>query len=175
MTVPALVYVPKAFRGKAPAMITIPGHVSCEGKARESVQARCANLARRGIVAMTYDYIGTGERNTGQDACAGMPYGGGNDHGLRGFSYTSHNPTGLEILDGIRAVDYLYSRPEVDRERLGFTGESGGSNSTYWVSALDERVKLAVPVCSVTTFDYWIRKNRNWDWHQRPAGIRRIA
>jgi hypothetical protein len=78
-------------------------------------------------------------------------------------------------LDGIRAVDYLYTRPDVDRSRLGFTGESGGSNSTYWVSALDERVKLAVPVCSVTTFDYWIRNDRNWDWHQRPPGIRRVA
>jgi hypothetical protein len=81
----------------------------------------------------------------------------------------------LEVLDGVRALDLLVSRPEVDPERLGFTGESGGSNSTYWVAAVDPRVKLAVPVSSVTTFDYWIRNDRNWDWHQRPAGIRRIA
>jgi hypothetical protein len=139
------------------------------------VQARCANLALRGILAMTYDYIDTGERNTGANACSAMPYGGGNDHGQKQFSYTAGNPTGLEILDGIRAIDYLYGRADVDRSRLGFTGESGGSNSTYWVSALDERVKLSVPVCSVTTFDYWIRNDRNWDWHQRPPGIRRIA
>jgi cephalosporin-C deacetylase-like acetyl esterase len=175
MMVPALVYVPNKVAGTVPAMISIPGHVYCEGKTNESVQARCVNLARRGIIAMTYDYIDTGERNTGVNACALMPYGGGNDHGLKGFSYTSGTPTGLEILDGIRAMDYLYTRPDVDRNRLGFTGESGGSNSTYWVSALDERVKLAVPVCSVTTFDYWIRNDRNWDWHQRPAGIRRFA
>ena len=175
MMVPALVYAPKERAGTVPAMISIPGHVYCEGKASDSVQARCVNLARRGIIAMTYDYIDTGERNTGANACAAMPYGGGNDHGLKGFSYTSGTPTGLEILDGVRAVDYLYTRADVDRSRLGFTGESGGSNSTYWVSALDERVKLAVPVCSVTTFDYWIRNDRNWDWHQRPAGIRRIA
>ena len=175
MMIPALVYVPNKLAGTAPAMISIPGHVYCEGKASDSVQARCVNLARRGVIAMTYDYIDTGERNTGANACASMPYGGGNDHGLKGFSYTSGTPTGLEILDGVRAVDYLYTRADVDRSRLGFTGESGGSNSTYWVSALDERVKLAVPVCSVTTFDYWIRNDRNWDWHQRPAGIRRIA
>lgn len=175
MMVPALIYVPKKVNGAAPAMVTIPGHVYCEGKTHESVQARCVNLARRGIIAMTYDYIDTGERNTGANACASMPYGGGNDHGLKGFSYTSGTPTGLEILDGIRAVDYLYTRPDVDRNRLGFTGESGGSNSTYWVSALDERIKLAVPVCSVTTFDYWIRNDRNWDWHQRPAGVRSFA
>jgi len=175
MMVPALVYVPRKLAGTAPAMISIPGHVYCEGKASDSVQARSVNLVRRGIVALTYDYIDTGERNTGANACASMPYGGGNDHGLKGFSYTSGTPTGLEILDGVRAVDYLYTRADVDRRRLGFTGESGGSNSTYWVSALDERVKLAVPVCSVTTFDYWIKNDRNWDWHQRPAGIRAIA
>jgi acetyl esterase/lipase len=175
MMVPAIVYVPKALRGRAPAMISIPGHVYCEGKASESTQARAVHLARLGFIAMTYDYIDTGERNTGADACGSMPYGGANDHGLTRFSYTAGTPTGLEILDAVRAIDYLYTRPDVDAERLGFTGESGGSNSTYWTAALDERVKLAVPVCSVTTFDYWIRNNRNWDWHQRPAGMRRIA
>ena len=97
-------------------MISIPGHVYCEGKASDSVQARCVNLARRGVIAMTYDYIDTGERNTGANACASMPYGGGNDHGLKGFSYTSGTPTGLEILDGVRAVDYLYTRADVDTE-----------------------------------------------------------
>jgi hypothetical protein len=175
MMVPGLVYVPKRLQSPAPAVISIPGHAYCEGKASESVQARCVNLASRGIIAMTFDYLGTGERNTGANACGGMPYGGANDHGLKAFSYTAGNPTGLDILDGIRAIDYLYTRPDVDRERLGFTGESGGSNSTYWVSALDKRVKLAVPVCSVTSFDYWIRNDRNWDWHQRPPGIRRVA
>jgi len=175
MWVPALVYLPKGLTDPAPAMISIAGHAYCEGKASDFVQARSVNLARRGIIALAYDYIDTGERNTGANACASMPYGGGNDHGLKAFSYTVGTPTGLEILDGIRAVDYLYSRPDVDRSRIGFTGESGGSNTTYWVSALDERVRLAVPVCSVTTFDYWIRNDRNWDWHQRPPGIRRVA
>ncbi len=175
MMVPALVYTPKSLAAPAPAMVSIPGHVYCEGKASEAAQARSVNLVRRGVIVLAYDYIGTFERNTGANPCAAMPYGGGNDHGLRGFSYTGKNPTGLEILDGIRAVDYLYARRDVDRNRLGFTGESGGSNSTYWVSALDERIRLAVPVCSVTSFDYWIRNNRDWDWHQRPSGIRRIA
>jgi hypothetical protein len=91
------------------------------------------------------------------------------------FSYTAGNPTGLEILDGIRAIDYLLTRADVDPKRIGFTGESGGSNSTYWISALDDRIALSLPVASVTTFDYWIRNNRNWDWHQRPPGVRRLA
>jgi hypothetical protein len=175
MMVPAVVYTPKRLTAPAPAMVSISGHTSCDSKAAVDVQARATNLVRRGLIVIAYDYIGMFERNTGENPCAGMPYGGGNDHRLRSFSYTAGNPTGLEILDGIRAIDYLYTRSDVDRKRIGFTGESGGSNSTYWVSALDERVALAVPVASVTTFDYWIRNNRNWDWHQRPPGIRRVA
>jgi hypothetical protein len=156
-------------------MVSISGHTACDSKAALDVQARATNLVRRGVIVLVYDYIGMFERNTGENPCAGMTYGGGNDHGLRAFSYTAGNPTGLEILDGIRAIDYLYTRTDVDRKRLGFTGESGGGNSTYWVSALDERVRLSVPVASVTSFDYWIRNNRNWDWHQRPPGMRRVA
>jgi acetyl esterase/lipase len=175
MMVPALVYTPKGLTAPAAAIVSITGHTTCDGKANVEAQARSVNLVRRGLIVVTYDYMGTFERNTGVNPCAGLPYGGGNDHGLRGFSYTSGTPTGLEILDGIRAIDYLYARKDVDRNRIAFTGESGGSNSTYWVAALDNRVRLAVPVCSVTSFDYWIRNDRNWDWHQRPPGIRRVA
>jgi len=88
MMVPALVYVPRGLTGSAPAMVSIPGHVYCEGKGSGSVQARSVNLARRGIIAMTYDYIDTGECNTGANACASMPYGGGNDHGLKAYKKT---------------------------------------------------------------------------------------
>lgn len=175
MMVPALVYTPSGLTAPAPAIISIPGHAYCEGKANVDAQARSVNLVRRGLIVMTYDYLMTFERNTGRNPCASMPYGGGNDHGLTGFSYTAGTPTALEIRDGIRAIDYLYTRQDVDRSRVGFTGESGGGNSTYWIAALDDRVRLAAPVCAVTSFDYWIRNNRNWDWHQRPPGIRKIA
>jgi hypothetical protein len=126
-------------------------------------------------VALAYDYIDTGERNTGEDPLHGKPYGGGNDHSIFSFCLSGRNPTGLEVLDAIRAIDVLESRPEVDPTRLGFTGESGGGNSTYWAAAVDPRIKLAVPVSSVTTFDYWIDRDRNWDWHQRPFGVRKHA
>ena len=176
MWVPALVYAPKGLRAPAPAMVSIPGHEYCEGKSGESIQARGVNLARRGLIVISYDYIDTFERNTGLNPCATMPYGGGNDHGLSAFSFTGGGkPTGLEILDGIRAIDYLYTRKDVDRNRIGFTGESGGGNSTYWLAALDSRIHLAVSVVAVTSFDYWIRNDRDWDWHQRPFGIRRVA
>jgi hypothetical protein len=175
MAVPALLYVPEGIQGRVPGIVSIAGHVYGTGKATEYLQRRNINLVRRGCVVLAYDYIDCGERNTGPDALHGKPYGGGNDHGIRSFSFSTRTPTALEILDGVRALDLLAARPEVDPERLGFTGESGGGNSTYWMAAVDPRVKLAVPVSSVTTFDYWIRHDRNWDWHQRPFGVRRHA
>src|SRR5262249_28167943 len=136
------------------------------------VQQRNVNLALRGCVVLSYDYYGYGERKTGNHP--NYPTGP-NGHGIRSFSFSRRPATSLEVLDAVRALDALTSRSEVDPERVGFTGESGGGNTTYWVAALDPRVKLAAPVSSVTTFDYWIRKDGNWDWHQRPPGIRRVA
>lgn len=175
MAVPGLLYVPEGISGRVPGIVSIAGHVYGAGKAADFLQQRNVNLVRRGCVVLAYDYLDCGERNTGPDPMHGKPYGGGNDHGIASFSFSRRNPTGLEVLDAMRAVDVLAARPDVDPQRLGFTGESGGGNSTYWIAAVDPRVRLAVPVSSVTTFDYWIRTDVNWDWHQRPPGIRRIA
>lgn len=167
----ALLYIPEGINGRVPGIVSISGH-SHQSKAASYVQERNVNLVKHGCVVLSYDYFGLHERNPGY-----RPDGpeGANSHGNRSFSYSRRSATGLEVLDAIRAIDVLAARPEVDAERIGFTGESGGSNSTYWIAAVDPRVKLAVPVSSVTTFDYWIRGDINWDWHQRPPGIRRIA
>ena len=178
MAVPALLYVPERIPPeKAPGVVSISGHHYRASKAADYVQARNVNLVRRGCVVLSYDYMNCFERHTGGDGDGHdpVPRGGGNDHGITAFSFSERCPTALEILDARRALDVLAARPEVDAGRLGFTGESGGSNSTYWVAALDDRVRLSVPVCSVSTFDYWIDKDRNWDWHQRPPGARRVA
>jgi len=171
MAISAVVYVPDGISGQVPGIISISGHTNTS-KAADYVQQRNVNLALRGCVVLCYDYGGYGERKTGDHLYNPT---GANSHDIRTFSFSRRSPTALEVLDAIRALDVLTARPEVDPERIGFTGESGGSNSTYWVSALDPRVKLAVPVCSVTSYDYWIRTDVNWDWHQRPPGIRRIA
>src|SRR5262245_5310944 len=178
MAVPALLHVPGRIPPeKAPGVVSISGHDYRASKAADYVQARNVNLVRRGCVVLSYDYMNCFERHTGGDGDGHdpVPHGGGNDHGISVFSFSEKCPTALELLDARRALDVLAARPEVDADRLGFTGESGGSNSTYWVAALDDRVRLSVPVCSVSTFDYWIDKDRNWDWHQRPPGARRVA
>jgi len=167
----ALLYVPDGTTGLVPGLVSISGHTA-DSKAAAYIQQRNVNLVKRGCVVVAYDYFGYGDRKTGDQP--GYPEGA-NGHENSSFSYSRRTATALEILDGIRALDVLSAQPQVDPERIGFTGESGGSNSTYWISALDPRVKLAVPVSSVTTFDYWIRGDINWDWHQRPPGIRRFA
>ncbi|HWQ55945.1 MAG TPA: alpha/beta hydrolase family protein [Bryobacteraceae bacterium] len=172
MWVPALVYVPDARRGRASAMISISGHNFCDSKASPEVQAMNYNLVRRGFIVMAYDYFACFER-VAYDAC--KPGRNSWDHLNSLFSYTGRTATGIEVLDGIRALDYLHSRPDVDRTRIGFTGASGGGNNTYWVSALDDRVTLSVPVSSATTYDWWIRADLAWDHHQRPPGIRKVA
>src|SRR5207245_3730364 len=64
---------------------------------------------------------------------------------------------GLQVYDNRRAVDYLLTRPEVDGERLGITGASGGGNQTMYAGALDERFAAVVPVCSVGTYQAYLR------------------
>lgn len=173
MFVPAVVWVPKGLKGKAPAVVSISGHNYCDSKAADSVQAIDFNLVRRGFIVVSYDYLGCFERAR-LDPCQKGVFGG-EDHTNSLFSYTGHTPTGIEVLDGIRAVDYLYSRSDVDRTRIAFTGASGGGNSTYWVSALDERITLAVSVSAAGAFSQWIKVDNNYDWHQRPPGLRAFA
>jgi dienelactone hydrolase len=172
MFVPALVYVPKALTAEAPAIIGASGHALCDSKASASMQARAYNLVRRGFIVMAYDYLGAWERAS-RDPCSKSTFQEDHRNGL--FSYTSRTATGIEVLDGIRAIDYLYSRPDVDRSRLAFTGPSGGGNSTYWTAAMDERVTLAVPVSSATSYEWWIKGDYAWDHHQRPVGLRSFA
>ncbi len=173
MWIPAVVWVPKGLKGKAPAAVSISGHNYCDSKATDYVQARAYNMVRRGFIVVTYDYFGTFERSRFDPCNPGI--GNARDHRNSVFSYSRRTPTGIEVLDGIRAVDYLYSRPDVDRSRIAFTGESGGGNSTYWASALDDRITLPVPVSSAGAMEQWIKTDVNYDWHQRPPGLRGIA
>src|SRR5439155_1435406 len=62
-----------------------------------------------------------------------------------------YTPAGVEAWNGIRALDYLETRPEVDRSRIGITGRSGGGAYSWWIAALDDRIKVAVPTAGITT------------------------
>jgi len=100
-------------------------------------------FARHGYVCLTIDTIQLGEIE-------------GLHHGIYSknmwwWASQGYTPAGVEAWNGIRGIDYLQSRPEVDGERIGVTGRSGGGAYSWWVAALDERVKAAVPVAGITS------------------------
>jgi dienelactone hydrolase len=89
-----------------------------------------------------------------------------------------YTPAGVEAWNGVRAIDYLLSRDDVDPERIGVTGISGGGAATFWIAAADDRVKVAVPVSGMSDLESYV-KNKvvnghcdcmflyntyQWDW-----------
>lgn len=100
-------------------------------------------FARHGYVCLVLDTVQLGEIR-------------GEHHGtyrLGRWWWTArgYTPAGVEAWNGIRALDYLETRPEVDRTRFGVTGRSGGGAYSWWIAALDERIQVAVPVAGITT------------------------
>jgi hypothetical protein len=67
-----------------------------------------------------------------------------------------YTPAGVECWNGMRAIDYLVSRPEVDPVRIGATGISGGGVGTFWVTAADARVKVAAPVSGMGDLTFYV-------------------
>jgi len=142
----ANLFVPDG-EGPFPAVVGMHGH-GAMGKLSERVQACGHTLALNGYVCLSIDAFGAGERSTAQGE---FEYHGAN----LGASLMNIGETllGMQVSDNMRAVDLLLSLPYVDPENIGATGASGGGNQTMWFAALDERVKAAVPVVSVGTFE----------------------
>ncbi len=151
-TVTANLYLPTAGAPPYPAVLGPCGHAG-EAKAYDSYQAVWINLARRGFVVLTYDPVGQGERLTFLDENAKPRFVGTTEHTHLGVQslLLGHAFARDEIWDGIRALDYLETRPEVDKTRIGCTGNSGGGTQTSYLMALDERIRCAAPSCYITS------------------------
>ena len=139
--------------GRYPGVLVPIGHTQ-EGKPEGQIVA--ANLAKKGFVAFAYDPIGQGEREQTYLPQLGraLSGGGGNEHlelGARSI-LIGQSVARYFIHDARRALDYLSSRPDVNPERLGVTGCSGGGCITTYIAALDPRVKAAAPGCYINTF-----------------------
>jgi cephalosporin-C deacetylase-like acetyl esterase len=149
--VTANAYVPEKTTRKVPAVLCVHGHWA--GARRDPVvQARCLGLVKLGFFVLVVDAFGSGERYT-------KP-GLGTYHGaLYGSPLWPAGLTllGCQVYDNRRAVDYLLTRPEVDGDRLGVTGASGGGNQTMYAGALDDRFAAVVPVCSVGTYQAYLQ------------------
>lgn len=152
--VTANLYVPKDRKFPLPGVVGSCGH-SENGKAAEAYQSFAQGLARMGYVVLIFDPIGQGERlQYGHLDVKGRPRVGvgehlhaGNQQFLVGEFFGS-----WRAWDGIRALDYLLTRPEVDPSLVGITGNSGGGTMTTWLCGVEQRWSMAAPSCFVTTF-----------------------
>jgi cephalosporin-C deacetylase-like acetyl esterase len=133
-----------------PGVLVPCGH-SDNGKASAAYQSVCILLARSGCAALIYDPIGQGERHQ----LPGARRHGTSEHTAVGAGALAVGWTTAtyRVWDGLRSMDYLASRPEVDPNRLGCTGNSGGGTMTTWLMALDERIVAAAPSCFITSVE----------------------
>jgi len=137
----AILYEPAEIHGKVPAMLNVNGHVGPLGKAVEYKQKRCIQQARMGIISLNLEWLAFGELS-----------GKENEHWFAAhLDLAGANGAGLFYLAMRRGLDYLYDRPDVDHARLGVTGLSGGGWQTIFLSSLDERVVLSIPVAGYSS------------------------
>ena len=148
----ANLYVPEG-KGPFPAVIVMHGHWP-GGRLYESFQAIGQSLALNGYVCLNIDAWGAGERTRthGKDEYHGANLGAS-------LLNIGESLIGVQISDNMRGVDLLSSLPYVDSKNIGATGASGGGNQTMWLAAMDDRVKAAMPVVSVGTFESCVMRS----------------
>ncbi|MBI3944613.1 MAG: acetylxylan esterase [Armatimonadetes bacterium] len=168
--VTAVAYVPDG-TPPFPGVLIPCGH-SANGKASENYQRVGILLAQNGILALCYDPIGQGERVQLLDD-AGKPLMSCTaEHTMVGIGalLVGSQVAAYRIWDGIRSLDYLASRPDVDPQRLGCTGNSGGGTLTAYLMALDERVLAAAPSCYITSLERLFATRGPQDGEQNITG-----
>ncbi|MGC2297440.1 MAG: acetylxylan esterase [Acidobacteriaceae bacterium] len=140
--------------GPHPAVIYTPGH-NPAGKLEAWLFA--ANMARNGIAVLAYDPIGEGERlqyfvPSSNASAAGRPTGEHSEASVQ-VMLTGDYIARYFVWDAMRGIDYLSARADIDPQRIGAFGCSGGGTVTAYLAALDSRVKAAGIACYITSFD----------------------
>lgn len=128
-------YKPAKIKGKVPVVLNPDGHWGGH-RFREDCQKRCAAMARMGAMAFSYDLFAWGES---------LLQFKSEDH-RRSLAQT------VQVLSGIRILDYLLSLKEADPARVAITGGSGGGSQTMLLTAIDDRIKLSVPVVMLSSY-----------------------
>ena len=145
--VTANLYLPKKISNPAPAILYVCGHgkVKINGTSygnKTHYHHHGAWFARNGYVCLVIDTIQLGELE-------GIHHGT-YSHDMWWWNSRGYTPAGVEAWNGIRAIDLLESLDYVDKSRIGITGRSGGGAYTWWIAALDDRIKVAAPVAGIT-------------------------
>lgn len=152
--VPALLLIPKRLQRPAPGLLFIHWHAGMYGLGKEqllkgtSVQPAYAPvLAEMGIVTLAIDSWCFGERQHDTNGHRGE------EDAFKLMLWRGQVLFGMMMFDEFRALSYLAGRPEVNPQRLAATGMSMGSTKTWWLAALDPRVRMAIDICCLTDFD----------------------
>ena len=155
--VTAALFIPDKLKGKAPAILYCSGH-TFEAFRSETYQHAIINLTKKGFIVLAFDPVGQGERllYLNQDGTQSRYNTPTHEHSYVGGQcfISGQSLAKYMIWDGIRSIDYLISRKEVDPERIGITGRSGGGTQTVYISAYDDRIRAAAPENYVTGFKY---------------------
>jgi hypothetical protein len=173
--VSAIFYLPKGRRGPLPAMLFTSGHHPA-AKAFPTYVRACVRMVREGFAVLAYDPIHQGERDLFSTL----------DHPerlTRDRPCAGHNVVGKQLhacgewfgawraWDGLRSLDYLLSRPEVDTRRVGVAGQSGGGTLSAYLWALDRRLRMVVSSCWLTSYLLDLENSMPADDEQYPPGL----
>ena len=164
-------FIPRERQKPAPAVIYCSGHTEL-GFRSDTYQRVILNLVEKGFVVFAFDPIGQGERLQYLDPETGKSKAGGptNEHTYAGVQtlLTGTSLSEYFIWDGVRAVDFLLTRKEVDPNRIGITGRSGGGTQSAMIAAYDKRIYAAAPECYITSFKRLLQSIGPQDAEQNP-------
>ncbi len=134
---------------RLPAVFYVCGHSYCGRNGNKTAyQSHGIWFARHGYICLVVDSLQLGE--------IGAIHHGTYREGRWWWHSRGYTPAGVECLNGIRGIDYLTSRPDVDPQRIAVTGISGGGAATFWIAAADPRVKAAVPVSGMADLPSYV-------------------
>lgn len=164
-------FIPKKRQKPAATVIYCSGHTDL-GFRSEVYQRVIINLVEKGFVVFAFDPIGQGERMQYLNSETGKSKIGGStaEHSYAGVQtlLTGTSLSDYFIWDGVRVLDFLETRKEVDIKRIGITGRSGGGTQSAMIAAYDERIYAAAPECYITNFKRLLQSIGPQDAEQNP-------
>jgi cephalosporin-C deacetylase-like acetyl esterase len=149
--VTANLYVPKNRKGPAPAIVYVCGHAYSPHGDKVPYQRHGISFAKNGYIAIIVDSI--------QIAETFALHHGVQSQEMYDWYSRGYTPAGVEVWNAMRAIDYLETRPEVDKGRIGMTGRSGGAAMSWFTAAVDARIKAVVPVMGISTYAANLNEN----------------